>query len=149
LALKPDGGEMFVSNFDGHSVSVIETGANEVGGTYLIGTNPVRATISADNSLLYVSNFGSDTVSVFAIDNSRLLMAIPVGNRPDAIALSPRENYILVVDTQSADVAVIQKRKPRGKDTNPYVMFLLIPVGLQPNQIAVKAFISQTPASTP
>ena len=43
LALKPDGGELFVCNFDSASVSVIETAANEVGGSYLIGSQPVHA----------------------------------------------------------------------------------------------------------
>src|SRR5208282_1069077 len=49
LALKPDGGELFVSNFDGNSFSIVETGNNEVGGTYLIGNNPVRGIVTADN----------------------------------------------------------------------------------------------------
>ena len=68
LALKPDGGELFVSNFGSNNFSIVETGNNEVGGSYLIGDEPTRGIVTSDNSLLYVSNFGSDTVSVYAID---------------------------------------------------------------------------------
>ncbi len=41
LALKPDGGEIFVSNFDSDSISEIATGTNEVGGAYLVGRTSI------------------------------------------------------------------------------------------------------------
>ena len=37
LALKPDGGELFVSNFGSDNVSTIETGANEVANAQPMG----------------------------------------------------------------------------------------------------------------
>ena len=58
MALKPDGGELFVNNFDSNSFSIVEAYTNEVGGSYLIGSNPVRGVVTSDNTLLYVSNFG-------------------------------------------------------------------------------------------
>src|SRR5271156_2497565 len=54
IALKPDGGEAFVSNYDSNTISELTTSSNEVGGAYLVGTHPVRGLVSADNSLLYV-----------------------------------------------------------------------------------------------
>ena len=60
LALKPDGGEIFVTNFGSDSISEINTSTNEVGGTYIIGSKPSRAVISRDNSSLWVTcNFWS------------------------------------------------------------------------------------------
>ena len=43
IALKPDGGEVFTTNFDSDSISEISTWTNEVLGTYIIGAKPVRA----------------------------------------------------------------------------------------------------------
>ena len=40
LALKPDGGELFVSNSLSDNISEVVTGTNEVGGAYMIGDNP-------------------------------------------------------------------------------------------------------------
>src|SRR6202000_1840738 len=40
LAMKPDGGEIFVSNFGSDSISEISTPTNEVGGTYSICKRP-------------------------------------------------------------------------------------------------------------
>jgi YVTN family beta-propeller protein len=64
LALKPDGGEIFCSNFGSGSFSEIDTETNEVGGTYPIGNKPVFGIVDAENSTLYVSNFGSDSVNL-------------------------------------------------------------------------------------
>ncbi len=140
LALKPDGGEIFVSNFDGDSVSEINTTNNEVGGSYLIGRNPVRGLVSADNSTLFVSNFGSDTVGVYSIDDGKWMKSVSVGSHPDAMALSPNQNFLFVCDTTAGDVSVIRTAARQGA-----VLLTIIPVGQQPNAIAVKAFILRKP----
>jgi len=140
LALKPDGGEMFVSNFGSDSVSTIETGNNEVGNTQPMGGNPVRGLVSADNSLLYESNFGSDSVSVYSIQNGKFLKSIPVGSKPDALALQPARNgkqyFLLVADSKSNDVAVVFI----NPDKPVWGLFTMIPVGVEPRQMAIKAF---------
>ena len=50
LALKPDTGEIYSSNFGSNSVSEIEVTTNEVGATYTIANKPVFGLISADSS---------------------------------------------------------------------------------------------------
>lgn len=140
LALKPDGGEIFVSNFGANTVSEILTGTNEVGGSYVIGAGPVRGIVSADNSTLYVSNFNSDTVAVYSIDDGKLVDTAHVGSRPDALALSPNQNFLFVADTAAGDVSVVRTAAKQGA-----VLLTIIPVGEQPNAIAVKAFLLRKP----
>jgi YVTN family beta-propeller protein len=144
MALKPDGGEIFVSNFDGNTFSVVEAYTNELSSSYLIGRNPVRGLVTSDNSLLYVSNFGSDNVSVYAIDEGRVIGSVGVGSRPDGLALTPNEDHLLVVDTKSGDVAVIRTTKTRynSKISAERALVTMIPVGNQPNDIVIKAFRS-------
>jgi YVTN family beta-propeller protein len=143
LALKPDGGEIFVSNFDADTISEIATGANEVGGTYVIGAGPVRAVISADSSTLYVSNFNSDTIGVYSIDDGKLVASVHVGSRPDALALSPNQNFLFVADTAAGDVSVVRTAARQGA-----VLLTIIPVGQQPNAIAIKAFLLRKPPAS-
>ena len=146
LAMKPDGGEMAVCNFDSDSISMIETGNDEVGSSQEIGQHPSRGVVTLDNSRLYVSNFGSNSVAVYDIDMGRRIATLTVGSRPDALALTPDQNYLLVVDTQSGDVTIIQKRKPkRTLETSEYALLTMIPVGVQPNAIVVKAFLARAP----
>ncbi len=46
LALKPDGGELMVCNFDSDSISIIETGNDEVGNSLEIGQHPSRGVVT-------------------------------------------------------------------------------------------------------
>jgi YVTN family beta-propeller protein len=135
LALKPDGGEVFATNFDSDSVSEIYTGTNEVGGTYVIGSKPSRAVVSADGSSLWVTNFGADSASLYSIDDGKLVASVRTGSRPDAIAFSADEHLLLAADSGSGDVAVIRNQS----DAAPTLLTML-PAGIQPNDIVVKAF---------
>ena len=141
LALKPDGGELIVCNFDSDSISIIETTTDEVSGSYLIGTHPARGVVSSDNSRLYVSNFGSDAVAVYDIDLGKIVASLSVGSQPDGLALSATQNYLLVLDSQSGDVTVIQKRKSRKLEPGEYGLLTMIPAGVQPNNVVVKSFM--------
>jgi YVTN family beta-propeller protein len=141
LALKPDGGELIVCDFDSDSISIIETGNDEVGSSALIGQHPTHAVVTLDNSRLYASNFGSDSVAVYDIDVGKRIATMAVGSHPDGLALSQDQRYVLVLDSQAGDVTVIQKRTPRRLEPTEYSLLTMIPVGMQPNGIVVKAFM--------
>ena len=139
LAMKPDGGEIFVSNFGSDSISEIYTWTNEVGGTYLIGSKPTHGIVSRDNSTLWVSNFGSDLISIYSIDDGQLITTVHTGSGPDALAFSADEHILLAADAHSGDVAVIRTQGNKGA-----ALFTILPAGSSPNAIAVKA-IRATP----
>ena len=133
LAMKPDGGELFVSDFDTDSVSEVITSTNDVVGTYLMGSNPVRGIVNSDNSLLYESNFRSQEISIYSIDDGkRIGKPIHVGDGPDALAFSSAGHLLFAVDARSSDVAVIR--------TSSRSLFTLLPTGHDPNAIAIKSF---------
>ena len=141
LALKPDGGELAVCDFDSDSISLIETGNDEVGSSTLVGEHPARALVTRDNSRLYTSNFGSNSVAVYDIEAGRRIATLAVGSSPEGLALSQDERYLLVLDTQAGDVTVIQRRASRKLEPSEYSLLTMIPVGVQPNGIVVKAFM--------
>lgn len=132
LALKPDGGELFVSNSLSDSISEVVTGTNDVGGAYMIGDDPVRGLVSSNNTMLYVSDLHSTYVTVYSIDDGKRIGSIHVGDGPSALAFSAAGHLLFVVDTRSADVAVVR--------TASRSLFTVIPTGRAPNAIAVKAF---------
>lgn len=133
LAMKPDGGEIFVSNFADDSVSEIYTWTNEVGGMYTIGSKPTYGIVSRDNSTLWVSNFGADLISIYSIDDGQLVTTIHTGSSPDALAFSADEHLLLAADAHSGDVAVIRTQGRQGA-----ALFTILPAGGSPNAIAVK-----------
>jgi YVTN family beta-propeller protein len=132
LALKPDGGEIFVSNSLSDSVSEVLTTTDEVSGAYLMGDDPIHGLVSVDNSMLYVADFNSQYVTPYAIDDGKRLESIRVGDGPSALAFSSAGHLLFVVDARTADVAVVR--------TASHSLFTVIPTGRAPNAIAVKAF---------
>jgi YVTN family beta-propeller protein len=142
LALKPDGGEIFVCNFNSDSVSEINTNTNEVGGAYLVGAHPAYGIVSADNSLLWISNFNADTIGIYSIDDGTLIKpSIHVGAGPDALAFSADGFLLLAVDAQSGDVSVIRTQSYTASGAVRIgSLFTMLPAGSNPSNIAVKAF---------
>ena len=138
LALKPDGGEIFVSNSLSDSISEVVTNSNYVLDATLIGEGPIFGLVSPDNLLLYVGNFRSQYVGIYSINDGRRLGSVRVGDGPSALALSAKGNLLFVVDSRSGDVAVV--RTAAYSPTASYSLSTLIPAGLNPNAIVDKAF---------
>jgi YVTN family beta-propeller protein len=82
--------------------------------------------------MLYVANFRSQWVTVYAIDDGKRIASIHVGDGPAALAFSSSGHLLFVVDTRSSDVAVVR--------TSSNSLFNLLPTGKNPNAIAVRAF---------
>lgn len=135
LNMKPDGGEIFVSNFNSNSITELSTWTNEVGTTTPIGPKPVHGVVTKDNGTLWVSTFGGYAVSIYSIDDGKLQGAVRTGRSPDALALSADEHLLLVADAVSGDVAVIRTAGREGPG-----LYTMLPAGERPNSIAIKAF---------
>src|SRR5207237_2666622 len=99
--------------------------------------------------MLYKNNFGTNTVEMYSIDTVKVLGAVGVGSHPDGLALTSNQDFLLVLDTGSDDVAVIRmKRLPTtSKISRDRALWAIVPVGMRPNDIAVKAFFLTEPAA--
>ncbi len=135
LTVKPDGGELFSTNFGANSLSQMSAWTNEVEGTYTGFMGPSRAVISRDNSSLWVSDFGADSATLYSVDDGRIEGSVRTGSHPDALAFSADEHLLLVANSGSANVAVI-----RTDSTGGPTLFTVLPAGPQPNDIVIKAF---------
>ncbi len=137
IALKPDGGEVFVINSGGDSISEVITGTNDVQGAYMMGEYPMRGLVSRDNALLYVANLRSQNVIVYAINDGRRSGWVQVGDGPSAMAFSAAGHLLFVVDSRSGDVALVRTALVQSANKS---LFTLLPTGRNPNAIVDKAF---------
>ncbi len=134
LTLKPDGGEIFVSNLTSDSVSEISTQTNEVGSTFAIGDRPAHGLVSEDGSALWISNSGADSLSLYSISDGKLISSLRLGSGPDALAFSSGEHLLLAADTRSGDIAIIRTTSKLGP-----ALLTMLPAGGTPSAIVVKA----------
>ena len=57
---------------------------------------------------LFVTNSDSGDVTVIDIDSRRVIARIPVGQDPQEVVITPDNQYALVLNRKSGDVAVIR-----------------------------------------
>lgn len=134
LTVKPDGGEVFVSNSASDSISEIATTQNEVGSTYPIGNRPGHGLVDRNGSRLWVSARGADAISVYSIDDGKFVSSLPAGGAPDVLAFSADGHLLLAADARTGDVAVIRTESKFGP-----VLLTMLPAGPDPTAIAIKA----------
>ncbi len=133
LALKPDGGEIFVTNSQSDSISEIITGHQRCAGRIPDGRQPrARSGLRRQCPCSTSATCARREVTIYAIDDGKRAGAIHVGDGPSALAFSSAGHLLFVVDAGSGDVAVVR--------TASHSLFTLLPAGRGPNAIAVKAF---------
>jgi len=112
VAVTPDGAKVYVSNYLGNSVSVIDAGTNVVTTTVAVGLAPAGIAISPDATQVYVVNQGSNYVNVINVALDSLAGSpLSVGNGPESIAISPDGQRAYV--TNATDGTVTELGGPK------------------------------------
>jgi YVTN family beta-propeller protein len=143
LCFNADDGQLFVTGEGMDAVVVVYPYYTpQIGETVLAGHNPGAMAASATPGYLFVANPKSGDVSILDIDTRRVVAVTPVGTEPSYITITPDDQYALVLNRASGDMAVIriqnvtravteQRRSRKGP------LFMLIPVGSKPVSAAI------------
>jgi len=143
LCFKPDGGELFVTGEGMDAVVVVQPYYTpQVDKTVLAGHSPGAMAACGPAGYLFVANSRSGDVSILDLDSKNVVAVTPVGTNPSFIAITQDNEYALVLNQSSGDMAVIriqnvaravseQRRWKKGP------LFMLIPVGSKPVSAAI------------
>ena len=141
-----DGGQLFVTGDGMDAVVVVYPFFTpQVGDTVLAGHDPGAMDVSED--FLFVASPSSGDVSILSIATRKVIAVVPVGSDPGFIRVMANDQYALVLNRKSGDVAVLsvpaisQKRNPIGP-LNRYkteALLTVIPVGSRPVSAVVRA----------
>jgi YVTN family beta-propeller protein len=137
----PDGGQLFISGDGMDAVVIVYPYQTEVAETILAGRAPgVMEITDTSPSYLLVANPETNGISVFDVDTRKLVAVVQVGRRPGSILITPDNQYVLVLNEESGDLAVIRIHSLAGRYRyKPAPLFTLIPVGERPVSAAVVA----------
>jgi DNA-binding beta-propeller fold protein YncE len=136
-----DDGQLFVSGDGMDAVVIIFPSSTEVEQTILAGHAPgvmaVTKGVAQPPPYLLVANPDSDKVTVFDIDTRDLVAVVQVGRGPGFIGMTPDDEYALVLNRESGDLAMIRPSSLRTPDgytrrNRSAPLFTLIPVGEKP-----------------
>jgi YVTN family beta-propeller protein len=131
----PDGGQLFVSGPGRDAVAIVYPYQTEVGETILAGRAP--AAMAVVGAYLLVTNPDTNTVTVLDIDTRRLAAVVPLGREPRHILITPDNQYALVLDEKSGDMAVIRIASLAARHFKSAPLFTVLPVGSKPVSAAV------------
>lgn len=148
LAVRPerfcfsaDGGQLFITGEGSDSVVIAYPYRSEIAQTSLSGRKPGEMAASADPPLLFVSNPEADSVTTFSIAEQRVVSVTGVGVRPESILITPDQEFALVLNRGSGDMAVIRipaiPVDTRRRKTAP--LLTMIPVGPDPRAAVIVA----------
>ena len=137
-----DGGYLFITGDGIDAAVIVFPYSTEVWQTVLAGHAPGAMAISSNPEYLLVANPDSGSITVLDLVTLKLVGVIGVGQSPCHILLTggkrPDEQFVLVLNKQSGDMAVIRMlalsepqliSKPRFKSVS---LLTMIPVGEGP-----------------
>jgi YVTN family beta-propeller protein len=102
-------GNLYASN--GSVVLSVNASTLKVNGKLYAGSNPSGLLYDLNNNYLYVSDIGSNTVSVINVSSGSLITSIGVGSSPGYMILDNISNNLYVSNSCSSSVSVINVSK--------------------------------------
>ncbi len=109
IAVHPVTGKLYVCNEGNHEVWVLNADTLALEATVPVGLHPHSCLLGADKRHLYVSNWGSRSISIVDTEKNRRVNDIAVGIRPNELALAP-DGRLFVACSGDNTVQVIQTR---------------------------------------
>jgi DNA-binding beta-propeller fold protein YncE len=138
LCFKPDGGQLFVTGEGLDAVVIVYPyHTPEVAETILAGHGP--AAMAATNTYVFIASPQAGSVSILTIGSKQVFAVVSVGSDPGFIAITPEEQYVLVLNRKSGDVAVLRAAEIQPNRSRQAPLLTMIPVGSRPVSAAVKS----------
>ncbi len=138
LCFNHDGGQLFITGEGRDAVVIVfPYFVPQVAETVLAGHAP--GAMAATQKFLFVANPQAGDLSILNINRRRVVAVATVGAEPAHIEITPNEEYALVLNRRSGDMAVIRTAAIIPDRRKSAALFTMIPVGSKPVSAAVKA----------
>lgn len=144
LAMRPDQmcvsrdlGQLFVTGEGRDAVAIVYPSQTEVAETVLAGHAP--GALAASESRVFIANPGSGDVSILDLANAyKIIAVVQTGTDPGFITVTPDDQYALVLNRKSGDMAVLRIAGITPNPRKSASVFTVIPVGSKPVSAAVR-----------
>lgn len=130
IAADPSG-RLFVGDWSGNAVRVIDSGDGKVLKEIEVGKAPAWIVAAADGRRVFVADRESDFVSVIDAQALAVEKTLPVGRAPFALQLSPDGKRLYVVNAQGGDLTIY--------DAGTLELISTVKVGAMPYGVAATA----------
>jgi YVTN family beta-propeller protein len=88
---------------------------------------------------LFIANPTAGDVSIFDIKTRKVIAVTGVGAEPSFITMTPGDQYALVLNSKSGDMAIIRLGAIQNAWKRSVALFTMIPVGSKPVSAVVRS----------
>lgn len=139
VAINLSAKRLYVANFDGDTLSVLDSTTYAVVKTVSAGDGPGGVAYNSANGYIYIADKNANKVRVIRASSYAFVKDIAVGAAPNGVAANNVSNKIYVANSGSGTVSVINGSTNTVEKT--------VSVGSEPSKIAIdtglnKAFVS-------
>lgn len=117
-------------------VAIFDTNTGQQVGEIPVEVNPYKLILDAEAKHLYVSNWGSDSVSVVDLASRKVIRSIAVGDNPNDMVLT-KDGRLFVACGNSNSVWVVDLKRGRAIQQISTAMHRNAPLGSTPNALAL------------
>jgi 6-phosphogluconolactonase len=121
LVFSKNSSRLYASNFNANTINCFNvntsTGSISMGGTIATAVNPGGITLDSSDQYLYVTNYGSASVSYYSVGAAcamSLLGTAATGGGPDGIALHPSGQYLVTGNANVDTVSIFARNTADG-----------------------------------
>jgi YVTN family beta-propeller protein len=120
IAVHPGTGKIYICDEANHEIMVVDPSSFELETRIGVGQHPHSCAVGGDSRYLYVSNWGSRSVSIIDTVTKRRVRDITVGLRPNDLTIGP-DGRLFVACSGDNTVHVIHTRtlEAPGADPSP------------------------------
>jgi DNA-binding beta-propeller fold protein YncE len=152
FSFSADQGQLFISGSGMDGVSIVFAyDTIEVEQTVLAGYQPGAMVCSKRPNYLFVASRAGSELTILNVDSRKVVALTQVGDKPTRIAITEDQQYALVLNEGSGDLAVIRipaignMRSKSGAGSLPsgiltlrgISLFAMIPIGQKPTDLAI------------
>jgi YVTN family beta-propeller protein len=127
-------GSLFVVNINNDTVYKLFPRTHNVEARARSAYGAYRAALSPDGKVLAISNWGDESVSLFAAENLKLLTRVRTGSHPNDLAFAP-DGRLFIANSGSNSVSVVDRT--RVVETIKTSVQPSDPVGSTPDALAI------------
>ena len=131
VAIRPGGGEIWVTNRKGNRVSVLDAATGAIVAQIPTSRLPLGIAFSPDGTRAYVASYDEDRIDVLDTAARTVIAHVPTGRGPSGLAFDPTGSAIYVANYADDTVSVV--------DAGINAVVATVKVGHRPVQIAVDA----------
>jgi YVTN family beta-propeller protein len=106
---------MYVSNYLGNNVSIIDVATQTIVGSVTVGDQPQGLALAGTG--MYVTNYTNDNINIIDINTQTVVGSVSVGNGPYALALAGTSMYVANAGSDNVSIIDITSQTVVGSIT--------------------------------